>query len=131
MTYSALGVPRTQTLPAVTDSVSKVAGNKNGFNYCGSREYSVTAATPSNYVNVLSLDKGTNAFTLGLPQTTQQYVGVYTIEIMLKLTEYPTIIATKTFTVQVTDCVVTSLAKTSVIDQKYNIYTPDTQFSFV
>ena len=79
MTYSALGVPRTQTLPAVTDSVSKVAGNKNGFYYCGSREYSVTAANPSNYVNVLSLDKGTDVLTLGLPATALTDIGSYTI----------------------------------------------------
>jgi len=67
MTYSVSAVPSTQTLPVVKDSVSRLAGNKNGFDYCGAREYSITAAAPSNYANVLDLDTSTNIITVGLP----------------------------------------------------------------
>ena len=40
MTYSVLGQAKTQTL-AVQDSVSKVAGNFDGLQFCGPREYSI------------------------------------------------------------------------------------------
>ena len=37
MTHSVFGVPNTQTLSAVKDSVSKVAGDKHGYTHCGAR----------------------------------------------------------------------------------------------
>ena len=88
MTYSALGVPFTQTL-AVKDSVSLLAGNRDGFTYCGAREYAI-ATTPSSYfTKVLSLDSSTKILTLGLPETALTDIGSYTIEIIIKLKDYP------------------------------------------
>ena len=37
MTHSVFGASNTQTLSAVEDSVSKVAGDKNGYTHCGAR----------------------------------------------------------------------------------------------
>ena len=113
MTYSALGVPRTQTL-AVKDSVSEKVGD--GFTYCGAREYAIATTPSSYYTKVLSFDTSTNVFTLGLPATALTDIGFYTIEITVKLKLYPTITKTATFIAHVTDCVVTSLVKTLVTD---------------
>ena len=68
--------------------------------------------------------------TLGLPETNITEVNTYTIQITIRLVEYPTITATSTFKAHVTNCQVTSLMKTAVIAQYYNIYTPPIQFSF-
>ena len=128
MTYSALGVPSTQTLPLVKDSVSKAVKTQDGFTYCGAREYSITTNSSSNYSNVLGLNTTTNILTLGLPETALKHIDDYIIEIMVKLKDYPTVFATKTFTAHVTDCVVISVNKTVVDDQFYNVYTPQIQF---
>ena len=65
MTHSVFGVSSTQTLSAVKDSVSKVAGNKSGYDSCGAREYFISTTPSSYYSNVLSLDTSTNVITLG------------------------------------------------------------------
>ena len=121
MTHTVFGASVTQSLPAVKDSVSYTAGN--GSSYCGEREFTITAATPSKYDNVLSLDKSTNVLTLGLPATALKDLGTYKIEIAVKLKDYPAVMKKTTFTVLVTDCVVTSFEKTFVRGQKYNINT--------
>jgi hypothetical protein len=65
-----------------------------------------------------------NVLTLGLSATALKDIGNYTIEIMVKLTDYPTVYTTTTFKAHVTDCIVTSLNKTVVDGQFYNVYTP-------
>lgn len=92
MIYNLLGASSTQVLPAVKDSVSKVEGNQDGYDYCGARDYAIATATPSNYANVITFDANTKVLTLGLPETKSVDVGDYTIEIIVKLKEYPTII---------------------------------------
>ena len=91
MTHSVFGISSTQTLSAVKDSVSKVAGNKNGYDYCGAREYFISTTPSSYYSNVLSLDTTTNILTLGLPPTALTDVGTYTILVTMRLTIYPSI----------------------------------------
>jgi len=124
MTHSVFGASSTQTLPAVKDSVSKVVGNFDGFTHCGAREFFISTTPPTYYDRVLSLDTSTNVLTLGLPATDLTDVKSYAIEITIRLANYPTITKTATFTATVTSCVVTSLAKTAVSSQYYNIYTP-------
>ena len=124
MTHSVFGASSTQTLLAVQDSVSKVVGNFDGFTHCGAREYFISTTPSTNYDKVLSLDTSTNLLTLGLPATALIDVNSYAIEITMRLVNYPTIIKTATFTATVTSCVVTSLAKTAVSSQYYDIYTP-------
>ena len=51
-------------------------------------------------------------------------VNSYAIEITMRLVNYPTITKKAMFTATVTSCVVTSLAKTAVSSQYYDIYTP-------
>jgi len=116
MTHSALGSPDTQVLSAVKDSVSKVAGNQDGFSHCGPREYTITTLPTTVYSNVLSLDASTNTLTLGLVTTGLSDVNTYTITVQIALKNYPTIKKTATFTASVTNCVVTSLTKTAVAD---------------
>ena len=129
MTHSVFGASSTQTLSAVQDSVSKVAGLKNGYDYCGAREYFITN-TLSYYANVLSLDTSTNVLTLGQSTTALTDVNTYTIQIKIRLVNYPTVTKTATLTAHVTSCQVTSLTKTTVSDQYYDIYTPQIQFTF-
>ena len=117
MTYFLGGASSTQTLTAVKDAVSKVAGNLDGFTFCGARQYLITAATPSNYGNVLSLNTITNVLTLGSTSTTLTDVGEYIITITVKLTNYPTITKTAQFTASVINCVVTMLTPTAVSNQ--------------
>ena len=124
MTHSVFGISVTQTLFSVKDSISKVAGSKNGFDFCGAREYYISTAPSSYYVKVLSLDTSTNILTLGLPDTALTDVNTYTIQITVRLTNYPTITETATFKAFVTDCQVTSLARTALSAQYYDIYTP-------
>ena len=130
MTHSVFGISSTQTLSAVKDSVSKVAGNKNGYDYCGAREYFISTTPSSYYSNVLSLDTSTNVITLGLPATALTHVGTYTIVITMRLVNFPTTIKTATLTASVTNCVVTSLTKTAISAQYYNIYTPEIHFTY-
>ena len=130
MTHSVFGVSSTQTLSAVKDSVSKVAGNKNGYDYCGAREYFISTTPSSYYSNVLSLDTSTNVITLGLVPTALSDVGTYTIMITMRLVNFQTITKTATFIASVTNCVVTSLTKTAISAQYYDIYTPNIQFSY-
>jgi len=113
---------------AVNDTVSLLAGNLDGFTYCGAREYAITNSPSSYYTAVLGLDTSTNILTLGLPATAVTDIGSYMIVIMVKLKDYPTITETTTFLVHVIDCVVNSLVKPSVNDQLYNIYNPQIQF---
>ena len=130
MYHSALGTPATQTLPVIVqDSVSKVAGNQNGYDHCGLRVYSISTLPTTVYSNVLSLNSANNELTLGLVSTGLSDIKTYAIEITIKLQAYPTVTATATFTAHVTDCVVLSLAITPVADQAYNIYTPQISFA--
>ena len=86
MYHSALGSPDTQTLPVnVQDSVSKVAGNKNGYDHCGPRVYSISTLPLSSYSNVLSLDTATDTLPLGLPATGLADINTYPIEITITL----------------------------------------------
>jgi len=124
MSHSALGAPVPQVLPAVKESVSKVADNLNGYDHCGPRVYSITTLPASSYNNVLSLDPATDTLTLGLPTTGLADIKTYSIEITITLQNYATVSKTATFTAHVTHCVITSLIKAPVADQAYNIYTP-------
>ena len=124
MTHSVFGASSTQTLLAVKDSVSKVAGDLGGFTHCGAREYFISTIPSTYYDKVLSLNTSTNVLTLGLPVTALTDVNSYAIEITMRLVNYPTITKKATFTATVTSCVVTSLAKTAVSSQYYDIYTP-------
>ena len=65
-----------------------------------------------------------------MPATALTDIGKYTIEIMVKLTDYPIVFAKTIFTAYVTDCVIILLKKTPVEGQSYNVYTPQIQFSF-
>ena len=130
MTHSALGASVTQVLPAVKESVSKVAGNLNGYDHCGPRVYSITTLPATTYNNVLSLDTATDTLTLGLPTTGLPDINSYSIEITITLQNYATVTKTATFTAHVTHCVITSLGKAPVADQAYNIYTPQIQFAY-
>ena len=130
MTHSVFGASSTQTLSAVQDSVSKVAGLKNGYDYCGAREYYISTTPSSYYEKVLSLDTSTNVLTLGLSTTALTDVNTYSILITMRLVNYPTVTKTATLTAHVTNCQVTSLTKTTVSDQYYDIYTPQIQFTF-
>ena len=65
--------------------MSKVAGDQQGYSFCGAREYAIATGYPSSYAKVLSLDTSTNVLTLGLAGTTLSDVGDYTIEITVKL----------------------------------------------
>ena len=77
----------------------------------------ITATTPSNYGNVLSLDNNNRVLTLGSTSTTLTDVGEYTITITVKLINYPTITKTAQFTASVINCVVTMLTPTAVSNQ--------------
>ena len=131
MTFSVFGTPDTQTLPTIHDSVSKIAGNNDGFTHCGSRQWAITTTPTSYYSNYLSLDTSTDVLTLGLTGTTHSDVNSYTIEVTTSLTSYPGVTASATFTATVTDCVVTALSMTAVTAQSYNVYTPSITFSHV
>ena len=130
MTHSVFGASSTQTLPAVKDSVSLVAGDFGGFTHCGAREYYISTTPASYYDKVISLDTTTNVLTLGLPATALTDVNDYTIEVTVRLVDYPTVTNTATLTAHVTDCQVTSLTRAVVSDQYYDVYTPEIQFSF-
>jgi len=116
MYHSALGASATQVLPAVKESVSKVAGNLNGYDHCGPRVYSITTLPATSYNNVLSLDTASDTLTLGLLTTGLSDINTYSIEITITLQNYATVTKTATFTAHVTHCVVTSLSKTPVAD---------------
>jgi hypothetical protein len=114
MSHSVFGASSTQTLSDVKDSVSKVAGNQNGFDYCGQRDF-VIATIPSSYFSkVLAFDSSTKMIILGLPVTTKSDVKSYTIAIKIWLTNYPTVTTTATFYAHVTDCELTALTTTPV-----------------
>ena len=130
MTHSVFGVSSTQTLPAVKDSVSKIAGDLGGFTHCGAREYYISTNPASYYDKVISLDTTTSVLTLGQSTTALTDVNTYTIQIKIRLVNYPTVTKTATLTAHVTNCQVTSLTKTTVSDQYYDIYTPQIQFTF-
>lgn len=76
MTYSALGLPSNQTL-TLKDSISIAVGKKDGFTYCGAREYAISTNPPTYYSNVLQL--AGNVLTLGLPTSTLADIGDYEI----------------------------------------------------
>ena len=71
-----------------------------------------------------------DTLTLGLVTTGLADIGTYNIEVKVALQNTPSVFTTATFVAEVTACEVTSLARASVADQAYNIYTPSIQFSF-
>ena len=48
MAMLVLGASDTQVIPALTDTVSGIAGSMNGYDFCGDRIYSIST-TPSSY----------------------------------------------------------------------------------
>ena len=104
--------------------MSKLAGNQNGIDHCGPRVFSIT--TPSSYYNeVISYNAAIFTLTLGLVGTTDlSHIGDYNIEVQVALQNYPTVIKKLTFKASVTHCIVTSVSKTLVPNQAYNIFTP-------
>lgn len=73
-------------MPAVTDTVSLIAGTLDGYTYCGDRVYSISTMPSTYYSDVLELDQVTNTLTLGLAGTTTfGHENTYSIEITMAL----------------------------------------------
>lgn len=133
MTMPVLGASDVLILDpnAVSDSVSLLAGNQDGYSHCGDRVFSITANSDASYTDVLELDVVTHTLTLGLAGTTFGHEGDYSIEIEMRLKDYPTVKTTATFTASVTACEIETLTPTSIDSEYYDVYTPSISFSHI
>lgn len=101
MTYTLFEASETQILPDLMDTVSQLAGNQDGFSFCGARQYSISTTPASSYSNVLELDAVTKTLTLGLAGSTYGDENDYTIEITVALASDTLIKTTASFTASV------------------------------
>ena len=88
MSYHLLESSVTQVLPDLTDTVSGLAGNQDGYTHCGDRVYSISS---TGHANFLSLDAATKTLTLGLPATDYPDVNSYSIEVKVALANHSTV----------------------------------------
>jgi len=113
------------------DSVSKVNGDLSGETFCGAKSMTIKSVSPSAPVHsgFLSFDTSSTP-TLTAVTNDPSHQGVYTVTIEIVLDDYPTIKSTETFTLTIESCQVSSMVKTPVMSQKYNVYTPKIDFTW-
>ena len=113
------------------DSVSKLNGDLTGETFCGAKSMTIKSVSPSApvYSGFLSFDTSSTP-TLTAITNDPSHQGVYTVTIEIVLDDYPTIKSTETFTLTIESCQVSSMVKTPVVSQKYNVYTPKIDFTW-
>ncbi len=113
MTWStvSLGLLNTQTTDYATkDSLSTTSGNLDGYSLCGARTYTFSYVLSGSAVTPTFITQAGSVLTYA--PTVSADMGVYTVTLVVCLTNYPTICSTKTFTLNVLACIVSSVTKT-------------------
>lgn len=101
---SVLGRQVVRPMPHITlgDSVSREMGDMDGFSHCGDRNFELIGASPSYYSgkdDLAEMQFQTSKF---------DDVGRFTLEIKVSLAFYPEISQSKTFTLTIDPCKVSS-----------------------